>query len=340
MDSELPKITYLFGAGASAIKLPTVKKIPDRIKYVKDYIDKSYVYTEDEIMTVKDFSFKANDAKQFILDGFDKLYNASQNHSTIDTYAKKLHLTSRSSEVNELVFILAFYFSIEQKIVGVDPRYNTFLISILDSSAYSFPPNLKFLSWNYDLQIETAYQNLLYSSDNDLDYNRFNTNEREWHKKEFTSIKINGSCNVFDRTARRFYNLIGNLHTDNIDLQDIDWALKYGFCDIKNRRRFYDARVNINFAWYNDPDTLNKISELHSETEVLVVVGYSFPFFNREVDRKIIRSMSKLKKIYIQDLFPNDIVNRFLSILPDWKKLGIEIIPVNTAEEFFLPPEL
>ncbi|TSD62626.1 hypothetical protein FFF34_019020 [Inquilinus sp. KBS0705] len=59
MENELPKITYLFGAGASALKLPTIKGLPDRIKFVKDYLDKSYIYPEDEVMTVNNFSFKA-----------------------------------------------------------------------------------------------------------------------------------------------------------------------------------------------------------------------------------------------------------------------------------------
>lgn len=239
-----------------------------------------------------------------------------------------------------MVFILALYFNLEQKIVGVDPRYNTFLISILNSSAYQFPSNLKFLTWNYDLQFELAYQKLLDDHTDSLQYSKFNKNENSWKKEEFNSIKINGSCNMIDKSFGSFYHLIKNISSDKVDLEDIDWALKYGFCHIKNRREFSSARVNINFAWYNDTDKLNKIAALHDTTEVLVVIGYSFPFFNRDVDRKIIRSMFRLKKIYIQDLYPNDIVNRFLSILPNWKKQEIEIIPINTAEEFFLPPEL
>jgi hypothetical protein len=47
-----------------------------------------------------------------------------------------------------------------------------------------------------------------------------------------------------------------------------------------------------------------------------------------------------LRKIYIQDKFPNNIKTRFLSILPDWEVKKIQIIPVEDITEFFLPPEL
>ena len=50
--------------------------------------------------------------------------------------------------------------------------------------------------------------------------------------------------------------------------------------------------------------------------------------------------MKKLKKIYIQDCFPSNIKSRFLSILPDWEKTGVQIILVDDVNEFFLPPEL
>ncbi len=51
MENQLPQITYLFGAGASAQALPTIKKLPERIKYVRDFIDKEYIYGDDETLS-------------------------------------------------------------------------------------------------------------------------------------------------------------------------------------------------------------------------------------------------------------------------------------------------
>lgn len=340
MENGLPKITYLFGAGASALRLPTIKGLPERIKFIKKYFDENYNYNDKDELKYEHFVSKAIEAKNFVLEGFDKLYKASQNHSTIDTYAKKLHLTNRRHEVEELVYILAFYFNLEQKLLGNDPRYDTFLISILDSSAYQFPGNLKFLSWNYDLQFEIAYRNLIERRDGLLDFELFNTRKHNWEKNRFTSTKINGSCNVIDGSFDDLYFLMNNIHVIEPSNNDIDYTLAYGIHKIKNRNSSFPGRVNINFAWYANHTLLDEMADLHSQTEILVVIGYSFPFFNREIDRKIIQAMSSLKTIYIQDLNPENIATRFLSILPDWKKRNIEIIPINSIDEFFLPPQL
>ena len=339
MENHSPKITYLFGAGASAQKLPTIKELPDRIKKAKEFIQAKYNFEADDQFIVRNYTINKNEAKNYILEGLDNLCQASFNHSTIDTYAKKLYINGRTQEVKELIFFLALFFNIEQKIVGTDPRYYTFLISILDSSAHSFPDNLKFLSWNYDLQLEMSYSDLTDTNIDELDFGQFNRGERYWEKDKFTSIKINGSCTSKGRFDDA-YSLIKNIRNPIPSNDDIDFILQFGCINVRQRVRIFDTQINIDFAWYKDLETLSKICELHSETQILTVIGYSFPFFNREVDRKIIRSMEKLQKIYIQDKFPDNIATRFLSILPDYKKKGIEIIPINTIDEFFLPPEL
>jgi len=44
------------------------------------------------------------------------------------------------------------------------------------------------------------------------------------------------------------------------------------------------------------------------ETEILVVIGYSFPIFNREIDNRLFKAMDdKLVKVYIQDMYPQKI---------------------------------
>jgi len=339
-EINLPKILYLFGAGASAQALPTIKKLPERIQFVREFIEKECVYEEDETFSpTKDYNFKKNDAKQYVLDGFDKLFLQSSNHSTVDTYAKKLNISGNSQEINELIFFLALYFNIDQKLSGLDPRYDTFLVSILNTNSYSFPDNLKFLSWNYDLQMEAAHENIINRGSHDLSFYLFNSERTEFKKDKFTSIKLNGSSN-FLGNFRELYPLVKNILKDDFSKEDIEFPFCYAFLHVKQRLRVYEGRINLNFAWYHDWEFVNKIIDNSSETEILVVIGYSFPFFNREVDRKIIRAMTNLKKIYIQDCVPENIKSRFLSILPDWNERKIEIIPVDDVSEFFLPPEL
>jgi len=338
MDEDLPKIVYLFGAGASAQRLPTIKGLSERIKVVKEFIENNYAFQKDENFSSYN-KLNKQTAKGYILEGLDILYNSAQNHSTVDTYAKKLYLIGRKREADEIAFFLALYFNIEQKISGTDPRYTTFLASILDSSADSFPNNLKFLTWNYDLQFEIEYDNLLEEKSQFLNFAKFNCPEMVWDKNKFSSIKLNGSCNFID-DQKRLIGLTYNIKDSIPANEDLDLAMIYAYTAVRGHSVKYEFKVNIDFAWNKDDKYIDKVSELHNETEILVVIGYSFPFFNRKIDRKIIRSMNSLKKIYVQDLNPNNIVSRFLSILPDWQKRNIEIISVDTVDEFFLPPEL
>src|SRR3569833_758241 len=120
MENHSPKITYLFGAGASAQKLPTIKELPDRIKKAKEFIQAKYNFEADDQFIVRNYTINNNEAKNYILEGLDNLCQASFNHSTIDTYAKILYIKNRTQEVKELILFLALFFNIEQKIVGTD----------------------------------------------------------------------------------------------------------------------------------------------------------------------------------------------------------------------------
>jgi hypothetical protein len=69
----------------------------------------------------------------------------------------------------------------------------------------------------------------------------------------------------------------------------------------------------LSFAWGNTDNTekelftsnrLKKAQNIAQETDILVIIGYSFPYFNREVDKEIFKSIlqrNSLQKIYCQD---------------------------------------
>ena len=96
----------------------------------------------------------------------------------------------------------------------------------------------------------------------------------------------------------------------------------------------------INFAW--DDNCCDLYSELAMkeslETEILVIIGYSFPLFNKEIDDKIIKNMKKLKRIYIQDINPNRIKQAILRrniVLSD-----IEFVCESNVSTFLIPDEI
>ena len=88
-----------------------------------------------------------------------------------------------------------------------------------------------------------------------------------------------------------------------------------------------------------------RIEDCVKDAQIMVVIGYSFPFFNRPIDRLIFRKMDKLEKIYIQDLYPENVKQSLRSALTAEELTSrkmmsrIEFIPVND-NQFFLPPEL
>ena len=98
---------------------------------------------------------------------------------------------------------------------------------------------------------------------------------------------------------------------------------------------------NLSFAFDDSypSDTLFRRSQkIISETNALVIIGYTFPFFNREIDRKILRTIIPDIKIYIQDLYPERIKQSLRAVLPSIKEENI--ILLKEVDQFYLPPEL
>ena len=78
---------------------------------------------------------------------------------------------------------------------------------------------------------------------------------------------------------------------------------------------------------------------------MLVVIGYSFPYFNREVDRTIVQNMKNLEKVYIQDPYCEDVKESFEAVL-SVEQLGkvengqIKIVPKKNTKQFVIPNEM
>jgi hypothetical protein len=333
-----PKFTYLFGAGASANALPTIYGLKDRIKALHNLIRNVCDFGEEKT-NMPGYDFKLYEAKDYLLIMLNELYEICESYTTIDTYAKQLSISHKHEQLERISFALSVYFSIDQKISNKDRRYETFFISLLEDSIYNFPKNIKFLSWNYDLQMEYAYEKIT-ESKRFLNSPPFFNRPNNLTFDDFSSIKINGSCAMRGKSEGRYTSIVDAALDKYLKNSDLNFILNYAYIHFKLGHEIFDRYPNLNFAWYNEEKNLNKWKEIHKLTDILVVIGYSFPFFNRHVDREIIREMVNLKKIYIQDINPDNIISRFLSVLPDYKKQGIEIIPINNVEEFFLPPEL
>jgi hypothetical protein len=107
-------------------------------------------------------------------------------------------------------------------------------------------------------------------------------------------------------------------------------------------RQEYDN--TLRFAWEENSSSTNAKNiarKLLGEADVIVIIGYSFPYFNREVDRFIFADVhtntEEGQKIYLQAprSYINAIAQRFNAIDP-----FSDIISVSEVDQFFIPDEM
>ena len=343
----MSKVVYFLGAGASYGKridpeeltaddvslieegLPVVNEINEEITNVINWI-----YGTE--LLEKSYSFKGKECSDEVLRdelvaGFEWMREKSTQHATIDTFAKKLYLKG-DNEYGRLKFFLTSFFMVEQCIHPYDKRYDAFLASILNSDM-SIPDDIFVMTWNYDVQLDIAYRDY-----QELGLPMCVPPETGDVNKKARVFKINGSANYF--SGSQIDSCI-YLKRDDSSLLD---KILYQLSLTTKRGKFSDGTTDLLFAWEkNKFDELsNLLYDKISDAKVLVIIGYTFPFFNREVNREILGKMTNLEKIYIQDPKAEKVMVSLKSILPieKYKSLVSTEDLIHETSYFFLPPEL
>jgi len=168
----------------------------------------------------------------------------------------------------------------------IDYRYDVFYATLLEAFAddkLALPPNVNILSWNYDNQLELAfneYENLELEGI-DLQLN-INPNDYDLNKSHI--IKLNGSCN-------RIYIDKDKKVQELTFLKAIELLLENK--TIHNNIYFAWETIGIDRKW----SAINQIMLL---TRKLVIIGYSFPNFNSDTDVSIFQNVSPNCEIIIQ----------------------------------------
>src|SRR5690349_9205176 len=156
----MAKITFLFGAGASAQCLPVIKDIPNRLKKFKDFFVAHRSASSSPLLGGR----TEIDVEERFIKDCENIISVLDNkeHATIDTYAKKLriilnHDNHAVEKYNSLKAITSSFFIYEQLVNKIDNRYDSFFASLLQDDYTGFPKNVRIMSWNYDFQFEKAY---------------------------------------------------------------------------------------------------------------------------------------------------------------------------------------
>ena len=120
--------------------------------------------------------------------------------------------------------------------------------------------------------------------------------------------------------------------------QQVDCILDY--YNMATQRSAHPIYPSLSFAWEKEKyeTEINQIAaDAIKETQVLVIIGYSFPFFNRAIDQSVLKSM-KPYKVYIQDKYPDRILSRFKGAYGYSHQ--VEYVTIDDIYQFALPDEL
>ena len=329
---------YLLGAGFSYNALPVVNDWPAAMKNFKIILIKYLKSNKEEnvnnlilrIVLEKSLKFQTPDTFAKILK-ITKDENLKYLKFLIDLFISSCHCSKLILQDNRPhTSFKTFGDFLQQQRVYNKENLNQYSVDgwVLDSRIISFASEIhdqfsrfSFLNWNYDLQLEKSL-NLVTDRKDLTDM----SSENIYH--------INGKIDV-----KKISQIIKNYNQTPIEP-----PFKNCFINIESKIR-YAFEQPLSSA----PLQETQISALE-QSKNLVIIGYSFPYYNNEVDSFILKHFigdqikaekGKKKKIYIQDQVPLVIEER-LSLYHEeiFNTLSKDkrIIPIKDTTRFFVPP--
>lgn len=315
---------YLLGAGSSCNVLPLASQFS---KYLTEFAkklrragprltdrDESDLLTTDPIW---------GDARRELALAIEWLAEESSHHATVDTFAKKLYFRNEQELLRKLKATLSAYLIAEQAQSNVDLRYDSFLASVLefdDNMNIRLPQKLRILTWNYDTQLEKAFYG--FSGDHDK--------VEQIITKNCQIRRINGCC------GREYPgNTDKSFHSVWDTAPDAGWKAAINLYKEYMEKPIGLPGPDICFAWENStiiPSYMEAVS-------VLVVIGYSFPYFNRKADDLIFKQFgNNLRRVYLQcpESDHASVKERLKLLLPP---LDEPIVSITSTDLFYIPDE-
>ncbi|MBC7748274.1 MAG: hypothetical protein H7Z76_06820 [Methylotenera sp.] len=347
MSNEL---TYILGAGASYQSIPVVKTFPNRFKEFLADINK--IYQEDSLKYFELFSSCSRFSKEIT------------SHQSFDTYFKKLFHTNSLDLVDEFKQVLNLYFTWEHleddyetkwkksntmhglrhrneleftKITKIDKRYDALIAGLLKPVIGKSEVFCKtnFITWNYDLNLFFSLKNYFAPEKTTKDFlNSISNNEYEWNiDNQISVINMNGYF-----YSSKFDDLTSLNEKEGISV--MKEILENGFFEASTGK---DAN-KIKFAWETEIEHAKVAKEKIAASENIVVIGYTFPLYNRLVDFEYLshNDFGTHKKIVIQD--PNSIAirqNLFdLFEINDNEYIQKNVVALLDCDSFYVPSNI
>ncbi len=355
------QFTYLIGAGASALAIPVIQSFAKELENFANDID-SIIIEEDSYHDTFGIGSKPSELKGNFVKDVKWLAKECAVHSSVDTFARKLYLANRFKELIKLKAIVSEFLLTKQNQNGIDKRYDAFFAALLDKTdkGLVLPNNMKFLSWNYDKQIEYSIAQFKNPSNDMIIENFLQVSPREEGASidlnGFCLFKLNGAVGGTIKNDGRYvpmkmdFNLVGDKITKEIE-QNVIKNMMFRYYSIEQRIFHMDYYGNVEnqdeyptimYSWENYPlfeQVRSNALNATKETDILVIIGYSFPTFNRLLDKSLLKNMGRLRKVFIQS--PEDsikgVTQRFKALYEHNPQIEIELI--TNVDEFYIPFE-
>jgi NurA-like 5'-3' nuclease len=192
-----------------------------------------------------------------------------------------------------------------------------------------WPEGVNIVTWNYDTQLEKSFKE--FCRDPGFVYKGIT------NSKNIT--RLNGVCGVPDREDMR------DLCYSDFDESYLERVQRLFEGQMKNSRAVLPS---ISFAWEKKNGLEEEVIKRVRGTTTLVVIGYSFQYFNRDVDEILLLSMvdmgGQLERIFIQvaENEQSAVQERLLTLFDneDVKKdIKGRITPVSTGL-FYIPDNM
>ncbi|MEQ8909389.1 MAG: hypothetical protein RIC95_09365 [Vicingaceae bacterium] len=349
----MKNITYLLGAGASYHSLPLLATMNNRLNAYSTYLK----------IAIREGVIKNEFALQFVTE-LDKLIKAAHESTSIDAYAKELSNSNKHLELLHLKALLSSYLIFEQLVkpedfklyvdesksneydkvtsemitTHLDKRYRTFWGNYATNKGI-ITPNVRILSWNYDMQLEFSFSRYSQFS---LEYVQqelqvFPSEQKKVNLDKFCILKLNGTAGLLDTYGNSTFTNLFDLNKHHLNSNNLNYLI-----DIL-KDNYYRAFSNpvFSFAWENK-GVAKKTRELAKTvietSDILVIIGYSFPSFNRDIDRSLFKDLGRLDKVYYQA--PQQELNYL-----KYQAIGVnnefenKIIGIPILDSFYIPPE-
>jgi hypothetical protein len=342
------ELTYILGAGASYQSIPVVKTFPKRFGFFNEYV----------LQPSSRFNIELTDLYASGLN----LVREFKTHQSFDTYFKKLFHNDKPEEIKKAKKILNLYFYWEHlsetddskpttpidnlpfwKQSKIDKRYDALIAGLLQpvNGELKMFCKTNFITWNYDLNLFSSLKNYFKPESTVKEF----LDEITSDKKNENLWKIDDQIEVINMNGF-FYSSQFDNYINLPECGFVPNTFPDQFNDEFCKNQLQSDSEKIKFAWEAGFDISKIAKSKINDSKNVVVIGYTFPLYNRLVDLDFISNEFlinvEMRKIILTIQDPNsvNIIQSLQELYENNYHLNKTIKAKSDCEQFYIPSNI